>query len=208
MLAVLDARAMAQTAGALALGLRDYPVQLAGVLANRVAGDTHAAMVADRCAILAIGPFAAPGLVAAQSAIWAWACPTDWPTLTPGWTRWPTAWCWTTPPGGRFARLTLPPGRPGAFTTAATGTAAGALARDAAFAFVYPANLACLRPALGAELVEFATAGQPLPAGVDALYLPGGYPGRCTLKRNARTWQSQRARRPRRRRLGRVRRRR
>ncbi|WP_277061071.1 nucleotide-binding protein, partial [Rivihabitans pingtungensis] len=47
-LAVLDARAMAQTAGALALGLRDYgPVQLAGVLANRVAGDSHAAMVAE-----------------------------------------------------------------------------------------------------------------------------------------------------------------
>ena len=47
-LAVLDARAMAQTAGAVAQGLRDYgPVQLAGVLANRVGSASHAAMVAE-----------------------------------------------------------------------------------------------------------------------------------------------------------------
>jgi cobyrinic acid a,c-diamide synthase len=50
-----------------------------------------------------------------------------------------------------------------------------AVARDAAFAFIYPANLDVLR-ALGAELVFFSPlAGDNLPA-CDALWLPGGYP--------------------------------
>ena len=45
-LAVLDASAMAQTAGAVAQGLRDYgPVDMAGVVANRIASSGHAAMV-------------------------------------------------------------------------------------------------------------------------------------------------------------------
>ena len=47
-LAVLDASAMAQTVGALAMGLRDFgPVHLAGVIANRIASGGHAKMVAD-----------------------------------------------------------------------------------------------------------------------------------------------------------------
>ncbi|CAM4172932.1 cobyrinate a,c-diamide synthase [Comamonas aquatilis] len=50
-----------------------------------------------------------------------------------------------------------------------------AVARDAAFAFIYPANLDCLR-AMGAQLVFFSPlAGDDLPA-CDALWLPGGYP--------------------------------
>ncbi|MDO5103803.1 MAG: cobyrinic acid a,c-diamide synthase [Lautropia sp.] len=60
-----------------------------------------------------------------------------------------------------------------------------AVARDAAFSFIYPANLDTLQ-ALGAELVFFSPlAGDSLPA-CDALWLPGGYPelhaealGRC-----------------------------
>ena len=50
-----------------------------------------------------------------------------------------------------------------------------AIARDAAFCFIYAANLDCLR-ALGAELVFFSPlADAALPA-CDALWLPGGYP--------------------------------
>lgn len=50
-----------------------------------------------------------------------------------------------------------------------------AIARDAAFGFLYPANLDCLH-ALGAELCFFSPlAGERLPA-CDALWLPGGYP--------------------------------
>lgn len=45
-LAVIDVSAMAQTVGAVARGLRDFgPVRLAGVIANGVASEGHAAMV-------------------------------------------------------------------------------------------------------------------------------------------------------------------
>jgi cobyrinic acid a,c-diamide synthase len=50
-----------------------------------------------------------------------------------------------------------------------------ALAHDAAFAFVYEANVDVLRE-LGAKVVRFSPiAGDPLPPS-DALWLPGGYP--------------------------------
>ena len=50
-----------------------------------------------------------------------------------------------------------------------------AVARDAAFCFIYTANLDCLR-ALGAELVFFSPlADAALPA-CDAVWIPGGYP--------------------------------
>jgi cobyrinic acid a,c-diamide synthase len=63
--------------------------------------------------------------------------------------------------------------------TAAAPALAGttiAVARDAAFAFLYPANLRTLEE-LGATLCYFSPlADQPVPAGTNALYLPGGYP--------------------------------
>lgn len=50
-----------------------------------------------------------------------------------------------------------------------------AIARDSAFAFIYPANLETLQ-ALGAALCFFSPlADDPLPA-CDAVWLPGGYP--------------------------------
>jgi cobyrinic acid a,c-diamide synthase len=51
-----------------------------------------------------------------------------------------------------------------------------AIARDAAFSFLYPANLELLQ-ALGARLSFFSpVADEPVPAGADSLFLPGGYP--------------------------------
>ena len=51
-----------------------------------------------------------------------------------------------------------------------------ALARDAAFCFVYEDNLRLLRDA-GAEIVEFSPLkDERLPGGVCGIYLPGGYP--------------------------------
>jgi cobyrinic acid a,c-diamide synthase len=50
-----------------------------------------------------------------------------------------------------------------------------AVARDAAFGFIYPANLDTLA-ALGADVAFFSPlAGEPVPS-ADALWLPGGYP--------------------------------
>ena len=51
-----------------------------------------------------------------------------------------------------------------------------AVARDAAFCFVYDDNLRLLREA-GAEIVEFSPLADPLlPKGISGIYLPGGYP--------------------------------
>ncbi|WP_109481666.1 cobyrinate a,c-diamide synthase [Paraburkholderia sp. C35] len=51
-----------------------------------------------------------------------------------------------------------------------------AIARDAAFSFIYPANLQLLE-ALGARVTHFSPlADETVPDDADALYLPGGYP--------------------------------
>jgi cobyrinic acid a,c-diamide synthase len=66
-----------------------------------------------------------------------------------------------------------------------------AVARDAAFAFIYPANIDTLT-ALGARIAWFSPlADEPVPADADAVYLPGGYPElhAATLSQAAR-WQT------------------
>jgi cobyrinic acid a,c-diamide synthase len=175
-LAVLDASAMAQTAGALVLGLRDYgPVDLAGVIANRVGSIGHARMVATAMrGVPLLGTLARQseslperhlGLVqpeevdtidvlldqlAEQLAIDADA----WDALA------------STDFVANDAAIAEPLLRGKTI----------AIARDVAFAFLYPANLECLR-ALGAELVFFSPlANQRIPGNADAVYLPGGYP--------------------------------
>ena len=66
-----------------------------------------------------------------------------------------------------------PDGTPAARKLAGTQIA---IARDAAFAFLYPANIECL-DRLGAEITFFSPlAGDPVPAAAQAIFLPGGYP--------------------------------
>ncbi len=50
-----------------------------------------------------------------------------------------------------------------------------AIARDAAFSFLYPANLDCLQE-LGAQLIFFSPLQDSVLPQADSLYLPGGYP--------------------------------
>ncbi len=176
-LAVIDASAMAQTAGALVLGLRDYgPVDVAGVIANRVGNMGHAGMVAAslrEVPLLAslprqertlperqlglVQPAEVAGIDAMldqlaqqlvlDEAVWNRLCP---------------------------VRLDVP--EPTAALAPILAGTCIAIARDAAFMFLYPANLDCLR-SLGARLIFFSPlADEPVPAGADGVYLPGGYP--------------------------------
>ncbi len=185
-LAVVDASAMAGTFGALAHGLQHYRPGLPwlGVLANRVAGERHAQMLQSALAdplqwcgalprdetfslperhlgLVQAGelPDALDRLDAAATALASTPLGqrslNDWP----GWPAWPAP---TRPP--------RPPKDPALLAGQRV-----AVAQDAAFQFIYPANLATLR-ALGAEVLPFSPlAGDQLPA-CDALWLPGGYP--------------------------------
>jgi cobyrinic acid a,c-diamide synthase len=189
-MAVIDASAMAQTAGALVHGLRDYgPVTMAGVIANRVASAGHANMVA--ASLREIPLFAA---LPRQSSVLperhlGLVMPSevkDLDTLldelaaqlqfdAAAWERLPTT------------RVGLSAIAPPVAPLLAGRTIA--VARDAAFAFLYPANLSTLQ-ALGARLVEFSPmADEAIPQGSDALYLPGGYPElHAEALSRARTW--------------------
>jgi cobyrinic acid a,c-diamide synthase len=183
-LAVVDASAMAGTFGALAHGLQHYRPGLrwAGVLANRVAGERHAGMLRTGLrerehwlgALLREPALALPerhlGLVVAAEvgdAMQRLDAAADALSSTPL---------------GRVDRNALqrwsvvfePPSQTSAWPPLLEGRTV-AIARDAAFSFIYPANIDWLE-SMGARLVFFsplAQEGLPL---CDAVWLPGGYP--------------------------------
>ena len=176
-MAVLDASAMAQTVGALAMGLRDFgPVHLAGVIANRIASSGHAKMVADAMRdipLLGCLPRQTEALPERHLGL---VLPDEVDQLDvildkmadelsidmQAWNNLPTI-C--------FEQLEELPVTPKLLQGKTI-----AIVRDAAFAFIYPANLNCLRE-LGAELVFFSPlANDAVPKQADAVYLPGGYP--------------------------------
>lgn len=176
-LGVIDGSAMAQTFGALAHGLSSYDPELpfAGVLANRVGSSRHGDIL-RACLPPHIGWFGALprsaevelpsrhlGLVQAQeladldarldAAADALQASADRDLPAP---------------------VCFPPPEPLELPPLLQGIRIG-VARDAAFAFIYQANLDLLRD-LGAELLFFSPLRfNRLPA-VDSLYLPGGYP--------------------------------
>ena len=181
-LAVIDAGAMAGTFGALVHGLQTYEPGLpwAGVLANRVASERHRTMLQSALreganwlgALPRGGDFALPerhlGLVASAELGDAMAridAAANALAATPLGLR--------TPADLPQVRFEAP-----AHPTPAPRRLAGrriAVARDAAFCFLYPANLEVLEQ-LGAQCVFFSPlAGDALPD-CDALWLPGGYP--------------------------------
>jgi cobyrinic acid a,c-diamide synthase len=191
-MAVIDASAMAQTAGALAQGLRDYgPVALAGVAANRVASAGHAGMVAASLrdiSLLATLPRQAAslperhlGLVVPGEVM---EIDTLLDTLAEQLVLSEEAWDALVP-----VRLRIDAAPPAPALLLAGRTIA--IARDAAFLFIYPANLATLEQ-LGATLTFFSPlADEAVPPGADAVYLPGGYPElHAAALSNAANWRA------------------
>ena len=176
-LAVIDASAMAQTAGALVHGLRDYgPVEMAGVIANRVASAGHAAMVAASMrdtALLATLPRQARALPERHLGL---VLPSELDDVDALLDSMADDLAFNEPAWAdlRTTRIEL-----GALSAPIAPLLDGVtigIARDAAFAFLYPANLSTMTD-LGAKLVYFSPlANEAVPENVDALYLPGGYP--------------------------------
>ncbi|WP_345814587.1 cobyrinate a,c-diamide synthase [Paraburkholderia sp. PREW-6R] len=196
-LAVISAKSMAQTFGALAFGLaRLRPdVPFYGVLANRTGSARHAQMLQERLP----GDLRWCGHIPADAAL-------ELPDRHLGLHQaaeiddldarleraadalHQTALAQLPPPVafGAPRDIALPRRLDGKRI---------AVARDAAFSFIYPANLALLA-ALGAQIEYFSPlADERVSPEADALYLPGGYPElhAATLARNARTAQSVRA---------------
>ena len=185
-LAVIDASAMAGTFGALALGLQHYREGLAfaGVLANRVASTGHAHMLEAglrdtsqwQGALMRSDAFTLPerhlGLVVASElsdAPQRLDAAADALAETPlGKMSVDDLQAWSTP----FA---APDASPVIFPSDALKEQTIAVARDAAFCFIYAANIDCLRT-MGAQIVYFSALHDDALPACDALWLPGGYP--------------------------------
>jgi len=177
LLAVIDGAAMATSFGAIAYGLKHYRpgTQLAAAFANRVGSAYHAELLEKslppdiawyghlpRDADAALPERHLGLLPAAEIADLTQRIDRMADLLAP------TAAA-ALPPAVDFADA-APPAVPPLLAGKTL-----AVARDAAFCFLYPANLDCLA-ALGARIDYFSPlAGDALPA-CDAVWLPGGYP--------------------------------
>ena len=175
--AVIDAGAMAQTFGALALGLANYnpDLRFAGVIANRVASERHGGMLKDslpadlpwlgglpKSADIAL-PERHLGLHQADAIADLDARLDRAADLiaTTALAELPAPAAFRAP-----AREPVPPLLDGLRI---------AVARDQAFCFVYRANLDLLQ-AMGADLRFFSPLKDRALPDADSLYLPGGYP--------------------------------
>lgn len=191
-MAVIDAGAMAQTAGALVHGLRDYgPVEMAGVIANRVASPGHAAMVAASLRdipLFATLPKQARSLPERHLGL---VMPSELDDVDDLLDQLADQLAFNE---GEWEKLRTTRIDLDADAVTADPLLAGlhvAIARDAAFAFLYPANVATLH-SLGASVSYFSPlANEPVPAGADAVYLPGGYPElHAKALSDAQTWRT------------------
>ena len=176
-LAVLDASAMAQTVGALAMGLRDFgPVHLAAVIANRIASSGHAKMVADAMRDIPLLGSLPRQTMALPERHLGLVLPSEVDQIDAILDQLANQLeidmvAWANLPMTSFESVEILPIVPKLLQGKVI-----AIANDAAFAFIYPANLACLRE-LGAELIFFSPlANDAVPELADAVYLPGGYP--------------------------------
>jgi cobyrinic acid a,c-diamide synthase len=183
-LLVLDASAMARSAAAIVLGVRDFDprVCIAGVILNRVGSARHAEMI--QCAVEARTGIPVVGFVTRDDAVY---LPERHlgliPTNEPGrWNVWlETARAKISSAVNLDQILQLARAAPPLADTApiykfTPHRAVIAVARDEAFGFLYEDNLDLLRAA-GAEIVFFSPLrDSTLPRGAQALYLAGGFP--------------------------------
>lgn len=191
-LAVIDAGAMAQTFAAVACGLSqlDPTVPFYGVVANRVGSERHAQMLTERlpATMRFCGALPRDAEICLPERHLGLLQATELPDIEQRITRAGKIWSehgdTSLPPAVEFsATVSFSPtsggrGRGEGGVTSSARELVGvtiAVAMDAAFSFLYRANLDLLRN-LGAELCFFSPlADSRLPL-ADSLYLPGGYP--------------------------------
>lgn len=179
-LAVIDGSAMAQTFGALAAGLAGYRSGLClhGVVANRVGGERHAQMLRDsvRPPLTFLGALPRDPALQLPERHLGLVMAAELADLDARLDAAAQAL-------GGSARIEFESIPSIDFDAPAAEPVPRlldgvriAVARDAAHAFLYPANLNTLH-ALGATLSFFSALDDTaLPAGCDAVWLPGGYP--------------------------------
>ncbi|MGF6757066.1 cobyrinate a,c-diamide synthase [Paraburkholderia sp. GAS42] len=185
---VISAKAMAQTFGAISFGLANYRpgVPFHGVFANRVGSPRHAQMLEEALpsGLRWMGHIASTSDIELPDRHLGLHQADEIADLDARIDRAADALSTTTlaelPPPVDFgapAREVLPRLLDGMQI---------AIARDAAFSFIYPANVTLLET-LGANVMFFSPlANEPAPETADALWLPGGYPElhAQTLSRN------------------------
>jgi cobyrinic acid a,c-diamide synthase len=189
---VIDAKAQSRTAAAVVLGCErfDPTLNVAAVIANRVGGDLHRRWVEDAirstCRTVFVGgiprddllilPERHLGLVTAVEG-----------TFTPERRAQLAQIVETTIDLDALVKIAVPfrePAQAQSVLSAAPIRARIGVARDAAFQFYYPENLAQLRAA-GAELVFWSPQTADALPDVDGLYLGGGYPELYTRELSA-----------------------
>lgn len=202
-MAVIDASAMAGTFGALAYGLRHYRPHMpwAGVLANRVASVRHAEMLQEGTRDVGdwLGALMRDEHITLPHRHLGLTVATELDDALVRLDRAADGLSQT--PLGQMTREDLQrwdvvfeaPAKPEPVQASLRGKTI-AVARDAAFCFIYEANLNTLER-LGAELVFFSPLRDPSLPACDALWLPGGYPELHTqaLRDNTSMAQSVRA---------------
>lgn len=176
--AVISAGLMAQTFGAVAFGLAHYrpDVSIHGVLANHVSSARHVAMLRDGmpAGLRWLGHLAPSEAMALPARHLGLHQAEEIDGLESRIALTAEALADTALaelPAPVFFHRPAPQEQPRLLDGMHIG-----IARDAAFSFIYPANVSLLE-SLGARIGFFSPlANETLPDNVDALFLPGGYP--------------------------------